>query len=56
MFFFMHFCGGKWYAEHETDITAARQCKKAALIAQGGDGDLVTYRAWFQRLQKGNGD
>lgn len=52
MMFFMNFCGGKWFAECDSDKTAAFNCKKAALMAQGKDGRLMTFRDWFQREQK----
>ncbi|KKK12926.1 hypothetical protein AOCH_000471 [Aspergillus ochraceoroseus] len=50
MFFFMNFCGGKWFAEHASDDTAARECKQAAVEARGcSTGNLTTFKEWFTR-------
>ncbi|KAJ5766295.1 uncharacterized protein N7511_003911 [Penicillium nucicola] len=50
MFFYMNFCGGKWYAEYATDTTAAIECKRAAREAQGHSADnLVNFKQWFTK-------
>jgi hypothetical protein len=50
MFFYMQFCGGRWFAEHASDDKDAKECKAAAMGAKGVDGrDLACFEDWFRR-------
>ncbi|KAF3403484.1 NmrA-like family domain-containing protein [Penicillium rolfsii] len=56
MFFYMNFCGGRWYAEHESDLTISREYKQRAMKAQGyAGGELTTFKTWFAREAKTRG-
>lgn len=53
MFFYMHFCGGRWFAENRSDDTEAKRCKEAALVARGSVGKgLVRFQEWFRRASE----
>ncbi|KAJ5130688.1 uncharacterized protein N7515_006727 [Penicillium bovifimosum] len=50
MFFYMQFCGGRWFAEHVSDDTDAKKCKAAGMEARGLNGKgLACFENWFRR-------
>ncbi|KAK5801375.1 hypothetical protein VI817_003587 [Penicillium citrinum] len=55
MFFYMEFCGGRWFAEYPSDDTLPRECKEAAAKARGClKSSPITFEDWFSRTFKGN--
>ncbi|KAJ5629099.1 hypothetical protein N7490_011327 [Penicillium lividum] len=53
MFFYMEFCGGRWFAEYPSDDTAARDCKAAATNARGCmKSTTIDFEEWFGRMHK----
>ncbi|KAJ5749528.1 hypothetical protein N7533_006556 [Penicillium manginii] len=51
MFWYMKHCGGRWFAEHESDMSTAVALKESAMSARGQKGGLVTFKAWFKKAQ-----
>ncbi|KAJ5493912.1 hypothetical protein N7463_009999 [Penicillium fimorum] len=49
MFWYMNSCGGRWFAEHESDMSTAVALKKSAMSARGQDGGLTTFQTWFKK-------
>ncbi|RAH51238.1 NmrA/HSCARG family protein [Aspergillus brunneoviolaceus CBS 621.78] len=49
IFWMMNACGGRWFAEHESDNTASIKLKNAALEARGQEGGLITFEEWFKK-------
>lgn len=55
MFFYMEFCGGRWFAEYPSDDTAARECKEAAARARGClETNPIAFEDWFKCNFKGH--
>lgn len=49
MFWYMKHCGGRWFAEHESDMSTAVALKESAMLSRGQEGALVTFKAWFKK-------
>jgi hypothetical protein len=51
IFWLMKSCGGRWFAEHESDISASVKLKEAASAARGQAEELTTFVKWFKTAQ-----
>nr|L0E2U6.1 RecName: Full=NmrA-like family domain-containing oxidoreductase phqG; AltName: Full=Paraherquamide biosynthesis cluster protein G [Penicillium fellutanum]AGA37274.1 negative regulator [Penicillium fellutanum] len=51
MFWYMKHCGGRWFAEHESDMSTAVALKESAMLSQDRVGGLVTFQAWFKKAK-----
>lgn len=51
IFWLMKSCGGRWFAEHESDISASIKLKKAASDARGQAEELTSFARWFKTAQ-----
>ncbi|KAJ5158308.1 uncharacterized protein N7500_007959 [Penicillium coprophilum] len=49
MFWYMKACGGRWFAEHESDMSTAVVLKESAMSARGQDGGLTSFQTWFKK-------
>ncbi|RLL97457.1 hypothetical protein CFD26_102797 [Aspergillus turcosus] len=51
IFYFVMKCGGRWFAEHESDMRTSIVLKEKALQARGEKGGLTTFEKWFKKAQ-----
>ncbi|KXG49077.1 uncharacterized protein PGRI_029470 [Penicillium griseofulvum] len=49
MFWYMNSCGGRWFAEHESDMSTAAVLKESAMAARGQVGGPTTFQSWFKK-------
>ncbi|KAJ5715321.1 uncharacterized protein N7483_012502 [Penicillium malachiteum] len=49
MFWYMKDCGGRWFAEHESDMSTSVVLKKVAMAARGQEGSFSTFTSWFKQ-------
>ena len=51
IFWLMKSCGGRWFAEHESDISVSIKLKRAASAARGQVEELTSFAKWFKTAQ-----
>jgi hypothetical protein len=44
-------CRGRWFAQHESDMSTSAKLKQAAMHARGQQGGLITFEKWFKKAQ-----
>lgn len=48
IFWMMNSCGGRWFAEHESNISASVELKRAGSATRGPAEELTSFAKWFK--------
>lgn len=51
IFWMVKACGGRWFAQYESDMSTSVKLKHAAMKARGQTGGLITFEEWFKKAQ-----